>query len=208
MSFGTRFKVASGAMLARQTVPSGIPDQREAIWHQWYDTQAYTSTATTRLLFFTTAPGADRTLTNIQTAGQLPEPYYFSMYDICMDYLVQNTVAAAASVVGAYNNLALLMLVGRPTWQLTIQDKNYGPYSVTALHGTGGPVGGIDAGTAVEIHQWATNALNPGWNYFGTLIIPPKISFSFELVWSAAQTLTLSPNLRLSMFGILSRTAR
>lgn len=208
MGFGTKFRVRPGAALARASVPSGIPDQREAIWHQWYDTQTYVDAATTRLTFFTSAPGVDRTLTNIQTAGQLPEPYFFSMYDLAMDYLVQNTVAAVASVVGVYNDLALLILVGRPTWTLTIQDKNYGPYTVSTLHGTGGPVGGIDAGTAAEIHQWATNALNPGWNYFGTIIIPPKIAFQFELVWSAAQNLTANVLLRLSMFGVLSRTAR
>jgi len=203
MSFGTRFKTASRAQLRRMsTPPSGASP--EAIWHQFYDTQNYLTGATTNLVFFA-APNADRTLTNLETGGQLSDPQWLSIYDITCDFLTQNT-SQAAGVLGELNDLSLLLKVGRPTWTLTISDKNYGPYSLTTLHGTGGPVGAIDAGTLAVGIQYANNTLSPGWNYKGSLIIPPKTSFRISVAWSAAQATTLATvPIRLSLFGILSR---
>lgn len=203
MGFGTRFKTASRAQLrAASTPPSGASP--EAIWHQFYDTQNYLTAATTVLTFFST-PNADRTITNLETGGQLSDPQWLSIYDITCDFLTQNT-SQAAGILGELNDLSLLLKVGRATWTLTISDKNYGPYSLTTLHGTGGPVGTVDAGTLAIGIQYANNTLSPGWNYKGSLIIPPKTSFRIVLNWSAAQATTLATvPLRLSLFGILSR---
>lgn len=201
--FGVRFNAASRAALNRSANPQS-PGGPEAIWHQLYDTQTYVDNTTTELNFFQ-APNVDRTLTNITAGGQLPDPQYLSIYHIAIDFLTQNTVAAAASVVGELNDLKLLMMVGRPVWTLSISDKSYGPYSLSVLHGTGAPVGGVDAGTAAEIHQWGSNALNVGWNYCGTLIIPPKVNFNLNVRWAAAQNLTGNVLIRASLFGILSR---
>lgn len=203
MAFGTRFNAATRAQLSRAANPSA-PGGPEAIWHQLYDTQTYVDNTTTRLTFFQTT-NVDPTITNMQGASQLPAPQYFTIYDITCDIIQPNTVSAAASVVGAYNDLFLLLLDGRPTWTLSISDKQYGPYSLSSLHATGGPVGGVDAGTAAEIHQWGTNAMSPGWNYNGSIIIPPNVNFSIQVNWSAAQNLVANRLIRLSMFGILSR---
>ena len=201
--FGVRFNAASRQALARASTPASGSGP-EAIWHELYDTQTYVDNTTTRLQFFQVT-NVDQTITNMPAAGQLPDPQYFSVYQICVDYLTQNTVGAAASVVGELNDIKLLMMVGRPVWTLTISDKRYGPYSLSVLHGTGAPVGGVDAGTAVEIHQWGSAPLNAGWNYQGSIIIPPKVNFGIEVVWAGAQNTTANVNLRVALFGILSR---
>lgn len=205
--FGARFNAASrGALRRKSTPPSG--ESPEAIWQQYYDTQTFVSATTVRLQFFQTT-NVDATLSNMPAAAQLPDPQWLSIWDVTCDFLVQNTsVAGAVGVTGVYNDLALLLLIGRATWTLSISDKRYGPYSLTLLHGTGSPVGFIAAnGTAAatEQHQLASNALNPGWNYKGSLIIPPKTNFNIEVVWSATQTLTANVPIRLSLHGILSR---
>lgn len=207
MGFGARYNAATRAQLrAKSTPPSG--NAPEAIWWQYYDVQTYVDAVTTELNFFQVT-NVDRTISNMPAAGQLPDPQWLSIYDITCDFLVQNTsVAGAVGVTGVYNDLALLLNIGRPTWLLNISDKNYGPFSLTLLHGTGSPVGFIAAnGTAAatEQHQLASNVLNPGWNYKGSLIIPPKTNFGINVRWAAAQNLTANVLIRLSLHGILSR---
>lgn len=207
MGFGARFNAATRPQLRkRATPPSG--NSPEAIWAQFYDTQTYVDAVSVRLQFFQVT-SVDPTLSNMKAAGQFPDPQWLSIYDVTADYLSANSsVAGAVGVTGQYNDLALLMMVGRSTWTLSISDKLYGPYSATLLHGTGGPIGMIAAnGTAAatEQHQIATNALNPGWNYKGSLIIPPKTNFGVELNWAAAQNLTGNVLIRVSLHGILSR---
>lgn len=198
---GTRFKAATRAQLrAKSTPPSGASP--EAIWHQFYDTQKYVDNSTLRLQFFQVT-NVDSTLTNMPAAGQLPDPQWLSIYNITLDFLNAGPTVDAAAVTGQLNDQSLLLMVGRPTWTLTISDKRYGPYSLSALHGTGAPTGAVADG--VSVTQYGHNALNPGWNYNGTLIIPPKTNFSIEVVWAAAQDLTGDVYMRLSLFGILSR---
>lgn len=200
---GVRFNPATRAALARAATPAQ-PGGPEAIWHQFYDTQNFVTASTTRLTFFQTA-NVDATLSNMKAGGQLPAPQYLTIYDICLDYLSQNT-SQAAGVLGELNDIKLLQMVGRGTWTLNISDKQYGPYSITTLHGTGGAVGGVDAGTLAVAVQWGTNALSPGWNYQGSLIIPPNVNFSIEFNWAATVATTFTPlPLRVSLFGILSR---
>lgn len=206
MGFGHRFNAASRAALRQQaTPPAG--NAPEAIWQQFYDTQLYTSGATISSTFFGVT-NTDRTISNMPSAGQLPDPQWLSIWDITCDFLTENTsVAGALDVTGEYNDLARLLKVGRGTWTLTISDKQYGPYSLTLLHATGGPVGTVFPGnTAVTGNQQAANnALNSGWTYSGSLMIPPKTNFQLELRWGAAQVLTTNVNIRISLHGILSR---
>lgn len=203
MGFGTRFNAATRAQLrARSTAPSGASP--EAIWQQFYDTQNYVSTVTTRLQFFQVT-NVSQNVTNMTAGGQFPDPQWLSIYDITCDFLNSLTHNAAAAAAGQLNDIQLLLLVGNPFWVLSISDKRYGPYSLTTLHGTGGGVGNVTAGGAIS-QQYGTNCLSPGWNYKGTLIIPPKTNWNMEVVWAAAQTLALDPTpIRLSLFGILSR---
>lgn len=208
MGFGTRFKTASRAQLrARATPPSGASP--ESIWHQAFDTQDFVSAATVDLSFFLETD-TDRTITNMQAAGAFPEPQWLTIYDITLDMRgdVVSSVVGVDQGVGRGRDLGRILLVGRGTWLLNISDKNYGPYTLTTLHGTGGPiVYGWSGNTAATGNaQYAINTLSPGWNYYGSLIIPPKTNFNVALHWGAAQTLNATPvPLVLSLWGILSR---
>jgi hypothetical protein len=205
--FGTRFNAVSrSALRKRATPPTG--NAPEAIWHQFYDTQVYPAAGVTRQTFFGVT-STDPTISNMPSAGQFPDPQWLSIWDITLDVLSQNSsVVGVTDVTGEYNDLAQLLKQGRGTWTLTISDKRYGPYSLTLLHATGGPVGTVFPGTTVGTgnQQSANNALNPGWNYKGSLIIPPKTNFLIELAWQATvPVITVDTDLRISLHGILSR---
>lgn len=205
--FGRKFKAASRSRLQQAvTPPSG--NSPEAIWHEFYDTQEYVDVATTSLTFFQNT-NVDATRSNMESQGQLPEPQYFSIFQITLDILPKSDalfVTTGAVGVGAINDIGKLLMSGRPTWTLRIASKDYGPYSGTLLHGTGGVSGygwGTEAaGTGV---QFAQNINTAGWSYEGSLIIPPKQAFNVKMNWAAAQDLTRNYELRLGLHGILSR---
>ncbi|MCP4899818.1 MAG: hypothetical protein GY906_22860 [bacterium] len=207
MGFGARFKVATrGQLRQMSTPPSG--SSPEAIWQQFYDTQP--ATAGTTIQTFFAAPVADRTLTNMDTGGQLSDPQWLSIYNITLDFLTQNTIEdPLIDAAGELNDLNLLLKVSRPTWTLVISDKSYGPYSLTTLHGTGGPSGNIAVGGAAAAAgaQYANNMPTPGWDYKGSLIIPPKTSFRIVVNYGVpvAALDAVTVDMRISLFGILSR---
>lgn len=205
--FGVRFKAANRAQLrARSTPLSGASP--EAVWWEFYDTQTYVAAGVGVLNFFVNT-NADRTLSNMQAAGQFPDPQWLTIYDITLDILTQPTriAAAAPAVTGQLNDHSIILKgPARGTWELEISDKKYGPFSLSLLHGTGGPVGNIfsSADAAAAVTSWATNTLAPGWNYNGTLIIPPKTNFTYVLRFNSTAVSVDNP-LRLAQHGILSR---
>lgn len=198
-------KAALDALVTPQLAPGGTS---EAIPHIFYDTQLYTSGTTTRLNFFSSQSN-DPTITNMSTAGTLPDPQYFEIWNLGFDVLrgASSTVAASQEV-GVINDIQNLILVGRPVFTLNLQSKLYGSYPLSALHTSGGAVGsGWGTTTAEETVQYGNNGVSDGgWNWNGSIIIPPKASFSVEVVWSAAQTLAAgNPYLRFWMAGVLHR---
>lgn len=204
-SFGERFRALPGSTVeANATPPSGGAE--EAIWHQIYDSQTYTSAVTTRQVFFQAA-NADRTLSNMDQGGALPRPQKLQVYNICFDVLSAIPVTTSATIDGVLNDLALLIMgsATRPTWTLNISQKAYGPYSLTTLSGTGGPTGFGFSSDGAEIIQFAKNDPNGGWNYFGRVIIPEQVNFFVEVNWAAAATLTANKINRFSLFGVLNR---
>lgn len=191
---------------AKAIPPSGRSP--EAIWHCAYDTQTYVDNTTTSLDFFA-AINADKSLSNMEAAGQFPAPQVFNLYNVCADLWTAAGVSTAASNVGNANDLYLLLMTGRPRWTFTLQNKTYGPYPLTTLHGTGGPEGFL--GTAIATPgslQFAKNAAYGGWNYSGGLTIPAQTSFQFNVTWAAAQDTTADWRLRISLFGVLSRAVK
>lgn len=213
MGFGARFQARSNAQVnAAATPPSG--NAAEAIWHQLYDTQTFTSAATTTLTFFRLSQ-ADTTLSNMPQGGVLPVPQTLQIYDITLDIMsalpvTLDTAVGPLTTAGVLNDLALLIFgsAQRGTWTLGISDKNYGPYSLTVLHGTGGPAGwgyGSSIATSSGSIQYARNEPAPGWNYYGNIIIPSQVNFSVVFNWAATATLTANKLLRTSLFGVLNR---
>lgn len=205
MGFGSKFRALNRSQVAAAATPPSGRSQ-EAIWHAVYDTQTYVDNTTSRLVFFGQT-NADKTLSNMEASGQFPSPQSFMVHNICCDLWNANGVSTAAGGVdGQLNDLALLLLVGRPTWTLEISSKKYGPYPLTALHGTGGPTGfGWGTFTAEESLQYARNEPSPGWNYYGRIIIPEQVSFSVELNWAAPQNVSADHRIRVTMFGVLNR---
>ena len=191
---------------ARAIPPSGRSP--EAIWHCAYDTQTYTDNATTSLDFFA-AVNTDKTLSNMEAAGQFPAPQVFSMYAICCDVWTAAGVSTSASNVGNANDIYLLMFVGRPSWLFTLQNKTYGRYPLATLHASGGPEAFL--GTAIATPgslQFGRNMPHGGWNYNGSITIPAQTSFQFNIVWQAAQDLTANWLIRVSFFGQLDRAVK
>jgi len=205
MAFGAPFRAKSRQQIQAAVTPASGKAQ-ESIWHALYDTQNYVSTVTTRLTFFQTL-NVDPTISNMEAGGQLASPQSFEIHNICFDLLPAVGVSTSASNVGNANDVALLLQTARPIWTLTISQKAYGPYPLTALHGTGGaqPFFGTAIATPGSL-QYGRNDPSPGWNYYGRIIIPEQVGFKVDVVFAAAQTLSATPlPLRMVMFGVLNR---
>lgn len=181
----------------------------EAIWDLRYDTKTYVDNTTVSLNFFDSTNVGTLDLTNMEIGGQFPAPQVFDIHGIMLDAWTAAPLSTnAANTAGNANDLMLLILVGRPRWLLTIQQKNYGPYPLSTLHGTGLNYVEISTTVATASQQWTGTDRSPGWNYNGTLTIPPQTGFQFNITWAAAQDLTADWRLRVSMSGKLSRAVK
>lgn len=191
--------------------------QPEAIAWDFYDTQLYVDAVTTQLTFFQTT-STDPSISNMQNAGQLPDPQYFRWYYGFLDVLRQPTVTSVAApdqlVPGAIDDIDNLIKDSRPTWTFNLQDKRYGPFPLSRLHGSGGAVGFATAvGTVtaenVSRYEYGQNSVpSSTWCWDGSIVISPKVGFSIVLDWPAAVNLTADMNLRFIMSGVLFRAVR
>lgn len=180
----------------------------EAIWHMVYDTKVYTDNATVSLNFFDAANVGTLDLSNMELPGQFPAPQVFDIHGVFCDMWTAAGVSTSATNTGNINDIMLLLFVGRPRWILTIQQKNYGPYPLSTLHGTGAPkVFGFSSDGA-EILQQAAADNCPGWNYNGSLTVPANTAFQFNVTWAAAQDITADWRIRIAMTGKLSRAVK
>lgn len=180
--------------------------QPEVVPWIMYDTQTFTSASTVSLTFFQTVQ-TDRTLGNMQSQGQLPDPQYLVIHYVTCDIL--NQVSSSAGVIaGAANDVELLMKVGRPVFTLTMSDKIYGPFPLRACHSLGGATGIINGTYTAPIDlQQANNGIpgSGGYPFCGAVVIPPKVGFKLTVDWSAAQTLTGNANIQIGLAGALYR---
>lgn len=212
MAFGAKVRaLPRSAVLAAATPPSGA--SQEAIYDQRFDTQMYPAAGTRTLTFFS-AVNADKTLSNMEAAGQFPAPQSFRIHQIACDIFPAAaglSYNAAADAVGNVNDMQKILFQARPTWLLNISSKLYGPYSLTLLHGTGGPQGfiaesGESAATTLTGIQHARNETSPGWNYDGSVIIPEQTAFSVTINFQNTLVPVSVDNLiRISLCGILQR---
>jgi len=204
---GLAFKVQpkTKAALLGQANPQSATQPEVFPW-VLYDTQSYTSTSTTTLSFFQTVQ-TDKSLGNMEGAGQLPDPQFFEMYKVGMDVLLRPAAQAGHAATGPIDDIAQLVLSGRGNFIFQISNKNYGPFPLSFLHASGGPTGfGWATMTAEAQVSYANNGIfDGGFPINGGLVIPPKVGFSIVLNWPAALTLQASVNLRVWMFGALYR---
>ncbi len=180
----------------------------EAIWHLIYDTKVYTDNTTVSLNFFDSANVGTLDLSNMELPGQFPAPQVFNIHGIFCDLWTAAGVSTSATNTGNINDIMLLLFTGRPRWQLTVQQKNYGPYPLRTLHGLGAPAVFGFSSDGAEILQQAAADRSPGWNYNGSITIPASTAFQFNVTWAAAQDLTADWRIQIAMSGKLSRAVK
>ncbi len=199
-----RTKAQLRAMVSPQSVAGG---NLQAIPYVLFDTQAYTSAATTVLNFFQTVP-ADQTLGNMNAGGQLPVDTWMEIEWMFITPIIP-AESVATGLIGAWGDMSALMVTGRPTHTLTIQDKDYGILPASFYGQEGGMTGfGFNDAAAGTIHQqYANHSYGMGFWVGGQIILPPQAGFNARIRWNTAVTLPsgANPLVRLSYLGTLHR---
>lgn len=204
-----RFKIYpyNRAQLDAMANPSGGPKQPEAYADELWDSQPFVNATTLSLQFFQTAQ-TDKTLSNLLTPGQLPQPQYFIIHAVAVDFLFPNITGTTVPGTGNLNDVHLLINAARATVTLSISAKPYGPWRVRSCHSAGAPVGfGWGSFTAPVGSQYGhVGPHDGGFPVNGGLIIPPTTDFSALMNFAAVQTLnTNNVQVQVSLLGVRYR---
>jgi hypothetical protein len=185
--------------------------QAEVIPWELFDTQSLATATSAPLVFFQTI-NADKTLSNMEGPGQLPDPQYLVVHYAACDILQPAVSAAqAAEPNAAWANITNILETARATFTFNMSNKRYGPFKLTMCHATGGVTGsGYGYGTAAagQGTAYGNNGIpgSGGYPWSGSLIIPPKIGFDVTLNFGTAVTLVGGPiNIAISLVGALYR---
>lgn len=186
-----------------------LANQPEVVPWQLYDTATIANAAAGPFTFFT-ALNADKTLSNMEGPGQLPDPQYFILHYIAADFLQAPTAGDATTTNAMIANVGNLIYTTRPNFTFNISNKRYGPFSLSMCHATGGITGfaAAEGATAAGYTTAVANNGVPGSGGFpfsGAVVIPPKIGFDVTVNLGAAATLTANVLLRISLVGALYR---
>lgn len=176
-----------------------LPGQPERIPWTWFDTQSYVSGTTTRLDFFQTV-NADKVLSNMVAAGQIPSPQFFDLYHCSIAYLVPFSAVAAAAAIAVTGALNDVDRLSQGAASFSVANKDYWQGPQFALPCGGGPVPtlameGTEAAGTKSLVQYASNGtrdLRNRYCFWGDITIPANQNFIWSLTWSAA--LTFDPN--------------
>jgi hypothetical protein len=186
-----------------------LASQPEVIPHCFYDTQSLATGAVGPFNFFVNTNN-DRTLSNMDSQGQLPDPQYLEVFYVTCDILqppVANAADGGAVVNAAWANIANILTTNRATFEVTLASKSMGIEPLTFAHSSGGLTGGgYGYGTAAAGQSSAYgNAGIPGtggFPYNGSLVIPPKNAFKLTVAVAGALTLVGGPiNVRMGLVG-------
>jgi hypothetical protein len=194
----------SRADLDRQANPQNA-NQPEAIPWVYYDTQNIATAIAGPIAFFAQTQ-ADKTLSNLEQAGTIPDPFYFEVEAFNCDFLVDPSLTATA-VGGIIGDITELLYTQRAVFVFTFAGKEYLRIPLTYLHCSGGP-NGVMSGTfaAPLIAEFAVNSYPDGGFYVGKrMTIPPKQSFSAQIQLAGATTLATTVPVRIGMAGVLHR---
>ncbi len=201
----------SSSDLEQMATPSAVPGNREAIATELYDTQVFTSAATTALTFFTAADVNNGFVTNMKQAGQIPTGDFFMPYWLGLDVL--------GFEPGDYDRLTdLYRLVygtatGAPYAVLSYGTKTYpqaGGFSLARM--AEGGITGFSTRTAEEYANIAHPGTGGVWlgaddQGNATLTFKGGQPFSWQMKWAAPVTLLAGGTvlLRLTMRGTYYR---
>lgn len=169
-----------------------IPGQPERIPWVWYDSQPFVSNTTTSVDLHVTVQN-DKTLGNMEAAGQIPSPQYQDIFHIAVYYWlppssVVTTAAAsnagtAADVEQLLRGIAVLNIAQKVYWRSPqwMCPSGGGVFSQLAQTGTFTAPAGLL--TQVATNGWPT--LQNRNNFFGDITIPHNQNFDVLLSWSA-----------------------
>ena len=189
-----------------------LPGQPERIPWTWFDTQTYTTAVTTTLDFFQSV-NADKNLSNMVAAGQIPAPQFFDLYHASIAYLIPVTASAIVAAPTSAGAITDVRTLSNGAAVLTIADKNYWQGSQFMLPCGGGPqafmsnVGTVAAPNFAQ-YNYANNGdsdLRNRYNYWGDITLPANQNFVWRLTWSAPITLFATSLIRVWMDGYLYR---
>lgn len=190
-----------------------MPGQPERIPWTWFDTLVYTSGTTTTLDFFQ-AVNADKNLSNMVAAGQIPSPQFFDLYQCSIAYLIPTTssgIVAAPTATGAITDVRNLSN-GAALFQVASKDYWQGPQ--LSLPCGGGPDAVMSlAGTYAAPNQVQKEFANNGvpdlrnrYSFWGDITLPHNQNFLWRLTWSAPITLLAgNTSIKVWMDGYLYR---
>lgn len=181
-------------------------EQSQTISWIWYDKLLYTS-GTTVLLTYFNAIRATLDLGNMVVAGALQGMQAFVVKAIRVYIETQTVVAGAVPLSG--NDVA--RLINNGVLSFTVGQKNYGIWPLHALPAGSGvynPMAGAGGEAANEFSSGAQNGFpDPRCIYTleHPLLIEPQISFSAQIQWPAAQTLSGNLSITTMLDGSLVR---
>ena len=199
--------------LRRMSQPGGA--KSEAIPYVLFDTQSYPAAGSAAPINFFLTQQTDPTLGNLQTAGTLPNPQWFEIWGIFLDFLntpVLATAGAAASVAaGQLQDIDIVLKTARATGELIVAQKSYGQQPCTFYHASGGAVG-FSAGAyaaATQVNFGNNGLQGQTWAPNGSIIIPPTQGFSFSMRFQPTLApISVATNLRIVLAGVLHRAVR
>lgn len=187
-----------------------MANQPEVVPWALYDTQPIATGSANPLVFYQTING-DKTLSNMEGPGQLPDPQYLIVQYVACDFLQAPTNSDGTAVNAALANVENVLKTARATFEFNMSNKRYGPFPLTFCHSTGGATGSFYAGgtLAALINSGTVNNGIPGSGGFpfsGAIVIPPKIGFDITVRFGVAPTIVGGPmNCRISLVGPLYR---
>lgn len=185
-------------------------NQPEVVPWQLFDTQSLATATSAPLVYYQTI-NSDKTMSNMEGPGQLPEPQYLVVHYIACDILQIPTLNDGTAVNAALANVENILKTCRATFEFNMSNKRYGPFSLTMTAATGGATfsGVAEGATAAGATFGVVNNGIPGsggYPFSGALVVPPKIGFDVTIRFGTATTLVTGPvNVRVSMVGALYR---
>lgn len=198
----------TAAQLKAMTSPAAVQGgNMEAYAFQLFDT-APLATGDTIVRFFA-ANRANAQATNLDQPGALTDPKYLEIHRLMVELLVPTSDDLATA--DPFAQVDEFVRQSLSTVELNIQNKNYGPWTLTAAAGGNGPTGfgfaeAATAGTADGIYASAGAPGTWGFPIQGSITLKPKIGFDATIRFGVPLTAALDGiNARVSLIGTLYR---
>jgi len=199
------------AQLREIVNPEAVPGGNlECYTRGLYDTQTYVAAGSATNLEFFQVVNADKSLSNMEAGGQLPDPKHFNVWWMQCHVLLPESDAAAPT---AWGDLQSIVDIRRPRFVLFIEDKPYGEVPLISMPSAGGIHGfGYTDGTGAGVvsHEYANNgAPTGGWWTGGQIWIPPKVNFRGVIFWTGATRAVAADTLiRITLVGVEYRAIK